>query len=92
MTTFHLALNCAKTTILKFNGSMPRVWNRQMVVDTITEKYRSVSLHVKVVNIIPQFCEITENVAYGTTTKVACWNRHAHVHEEGYPILIFRLL
>ncbi len=91
LTTFHLALNYARTTTLRFNKYMPRMWNRQMV-DTITEKYKSVSLHAKIVNIIPQFCETTENVAYGTTTKVAYQNRHAHVPKERYPISICRLL
>jgi hypothetical protein len=62
------------------------------VVNTITKKYKSASVHVKVVYIIPQFHETIENVAYGTTTKVAYHNRHAHVHEEGYPISICRLL
>jgi hypothetical protein len=69
---------------------MPGVWNRQ-VVDTIIKKYKSVSVHAKVVNIIPQFRETTENVAYGTTTKVSYQNRHAHIHEKGYPISICRL-
>ncbi len=58
LTTFHLALNYARTTTLRFNGSMPRVWNRQ-VIDTITKKYESVSIHARVVNIVPQFCETT---------------------------------
>jgi len=91
LTTFHLALNYARTTTLKFNGSMPGMWNRQMV-DTIIKKYKSVSPHARVVYIVPQFCETTKNVAYGTTTKVTYQNRHAHVHEERYPISICRLL
>ncbi len=91
LTTFHLALNYARTKFFIFNGYVPGMWNRQMV-DTIIKKYKNVSVHAKVANIVPQFCETTENVAYGTTTKVAYQSKHAYVHEEGYPISICKLL
>jgi hypothetical protein len=48
---------------------MPIVQNIQ-VVDTTIEQYGNVSFHAGTIDIVPHFHVITENVAYGTITKV----------------------
>ncbi len=54
MTTFHLALSCARTIILICNESMLGMWNKQMT-NTTLEQQGSVSLHAGVVDRVPQF-------------------------------------
>ncbi len=47
-----LALNGAKTTTFKCNGSLPRMWNKQ-VADIVIRQSSSVSFHDGVVDIVP---------------------------------------
>ncbi len=54
MITFHLALSCARTTILICNESMLGMWNKQMTNTTLKQQ-GSVSLHGGVVDRVPQF-------------------------------------
>jgi hypothetical protein len=45
-------LNGAKTTTFKCNGSLPRMWNKQ-VADIVTQQSSNVSFHDGVVDIVP---------------------------------------
>lgn len=74
MTTIHLILNGAKIVALKCYGCMPRVWNNQMA-NIIVEQYNNASFHDGVIDIVPQFLIVGNNVMYGTTTKTPYQNR-----------------
>ncbi len=74
MITSYLGLNCARTIITIYNiRFVPRVQNKQ-VEDNVAKPYWNVSIHVGVVEIVPQFCATLKNVVHGTTTKVANQN------------------
>jgi len=47
-----LTLNGAKTTTLICNGSLPRMWNKQMA-SNVTQQFSSVSFHDEVIDIVP---------------------------------------
>jgi hypothetical protein len=59
---FHLRLGYARTSTTKCNEPMPRGWNRQ-AVDIVVKKHG-------VYLFTPKFGATTENVVFGTTTKV----------------------
>ncbi len=66
---------------------MPWLWNKQ-IANIIVEQYGNVSLHVGIVDTIPQFHVVIENLVYETIIEVAYQNRSMHVHEEYYLVSI----
>jgi hypothetical protein len=66
MTIIHLTLSYTRATILRSNGYLLGIWNRQ-VANIVVEHYGNVSFRDGVADIV--FCN-SKKIICGTTTEV----------------------